>query len=87
RGTQYTYSATFAVMVCVGETIFPDGSSNGRTATLKRIWCDDLIVYDANATPGPAYPLVLNSNLFWYNGSESQSANSVMVAAETNTPA
>ena len=82
-GQSSSYTATFAVAVCVGETVFPDGSSDGRSATLKRIWADDLLIYDADDIAlghQKNYVCKLNSNLFFHSGTESQAVDSVILA-------
>lgn len=79
--TQYWYSATFAVAFAQGAMFMPDPSqSDGgdlvtRNLTLKRLWADDTLVYDSSAGSNLVTPT-------FYAGSESQSPDSLIIAAE-----
>lgn len=56
----YTYSASLAIAVCKGP------------ATVKRIWAEDLLLYDDDVIPSTKYDITL------YSGNESQNPDPLM---------
>lgn len=73
-----SYEATMAVIFCAGELAFPGGGTIHRNPVQKKLWGDDILVYEA----GQPSRYVLGSSLYWFDGSLSQSPNSVIVARE-----
>lgn len=58
----YSYTASFAVAVCRGP------------ATVKRIWAEDILIYDASASPESKYDITL------YEGNETQTPDPLMTS-------
>ena len=81
------YSITCAVKVCAGTITMPDGTQVTRNPVIKRIWADDMVVYDSSA-PGTTL-LTLGGNLAIYAGTESQAQDPTILASmgATLTPA
>lgn len=75
KNTSYWYTATFAVAACVGEQVFPDGTSVDRNARISKIWADDKLVYDEDSGDNLIEPTL-------YSGAEDQSPDSTIVSAE-----
>lgn len=79
--TTYTYSASFAVACCEGEI-----------TGVRRIWADTKLIYDARDTATAESFLAsgdITEEITVYNGSESQTADPLIVSIEgaTKTPA
>jgi len=72
--TTYWYSATFAVAFCGGARVMPDGSVVDRNHEIKKIWADDVLIYDSAAGSNVVSPAL-------YPGSETQNPDSTIVAA------
>lgn len=73
--TEYWYTSTFAVGFCIGTLWMPDDSTVYRAPVIKRIWANDILIFDADATENIIIPTR-------YSGSESQTADPTIVAAE-----
>jgi hypothetical protein len=73
-----SYQASCAVIFCAGELAFPGGGTVHRNPVQKKLWGDDILVYEA----GQPSRYVLGSSLYWFDGSLSQAPNSVIVARE-----
>lgn len=72
--TTFWYSSTFAVAFCGGAKVMPDGSIVDRNHTIKKIWADDVLIYDASAGSNVVTPAL-------YSGSETQLPDSTIVAS------
>ena len=72
--TEYWYSSTFAVAFCVGTQFMPNDSLVYRAPVIKRIWADDILIYDVDAPENIVTPTL-------YSGTESQSPDPVVIAA------
>lgn len=68
----YAYYSSFAVAIC-----------KGQVQNIRKVWGDDILIYDANATPQTKYDLRI------YSGDESQLPDTVMESFEGmgNVPA
>jgi hypothetical protein len=77
--SQTYYSATFAVQICPGTFTFPDGTQRFLNPELVQIWADNVLAYDTTTTNKRA--LVLNSNFWYYPGSETQTADPLVSAS------
>lgn len=72
---KFSYSATFAMMFCSGQITFPDGGSVNRGVSIKKAWFDDKMVFDSDEPSSIVY-----DDLTWYEGSESQAPDPLIVA-------
>lgn len=78
-GKQYYYSATFAVAACVGSIFAPDptdplgGSFIERSPVVKKIYADDVLIWDSGASA--------TANVTILPGTELQSPDPIIIAA------
>lgn len=70
----YTYSVSMAVGVCEGEI-----------SGISRIWANGKVIYDARSSNASATGA--SANIRFYNGSETQTADALIVANEGSAPA
>lgn len=82
--TSYWYSASYAVVFCEGTILKDDGNFVSRSHVIKKIWADDIKIYDVDDSSVKA-----KATLRFYSGSETQTADSLIVSAEgaTKSPA
>jgi hypothetical protein len=78
----YYYTATFAVAICLGEVVFPDGTSEFRPREIEKVWANDVLVYDVDAASNV---LTLGDNLIWHDGADDQAPSSVIIARDGTT--
>ena len=74
--TSFTYFAHAAVLVCVGEI-----------AGIRRIWGNNRLIYDVRSTNGGEIRDPVIGGLRFYNGTETQTPDPLIVAHEGDSPA
>ncbi|MBL8048149.1 MAG: phage tail protein [Chthonomonas sp.] len=73
----YSYTSTFAMMICTGTLTMPDGTQVKRNLGLRKIWFDGKLVYDSADSDS-----ILFDKVTYYDGDESQAPDPLIVAHE-----
>jgi hypothetical protein len=81
--TQYWYSASYAVAFCEASTFKDDGSFSNRNPVIKKIWANDVLIYDVD---DPANNKV---TIRFHYGGETENPDTLIQTAEGagNAPA
>jgi hypothetical protein len=73
------YEATVAVLFSRGALVYADGTIVDRNVQLHRLWGDDILCWDADASSNR---YAIGSSLYWHSGTFTQAPNSIIVAHE-----
>lgn len=84
--TKYWYTASFAVAFCEASIFYADGTFSNRSPVIKKLWADDVLVYDADDAS------VNKLTIRFHYGAENEAPDTLIAQAEAggvaaNTPA